>query len=124
MYTHPQHGGGEEVKELRRQAGAWLKNRRGEVGLTQRALAESVGLEYYTMVSMIEAGRGRIPPDSYLAWATALQMEAPEFVRILMQFYDPITHSILFGDGSVAVAAAAAATQAKATPSGAKLRVV
>lgn len=124
MYTHPQHGGGEEVKELRRQAGAWLKNRRGEVGLTQRALAESVGLEYYTMVSMIEAGRGRIPPDSYLAWAKALQMEPPEFVRILMQFYDPITHSILFGDGSVAVAAAAAATQAKATPSGAKLRVV
>lgn len=98
MYSHPQHGGGEEVKELRRQAGAWLKNRRTEVGLTQRALAEAVGLEYYTMVSMIEAGRGRIPPDSYLAWAAALQMQAAEFVRTLMQFYDPITHSILFGD--------------------------
>jgi transcriptional regulator with XRE-family HTH domain len=100
MYTHPQHGGGEEVKELRRRAGSWLKNRRTEVGLTQRALAEAVGLEYYTMVSMIEAGRGRIPPDSYLAWADALQMEPVEFVRTLMQFYDPITHSILFGDGS------------------------
>lgn len=98
MYSHPQHGGGEEVKELRRQAGAWLKSRRTEVGLTQRALAESVGLEYYTMVSMIEAGRGRIPPDSYLAWAGALQMQPAEFVRTLMQFYDPITHSILFGD--------------------------
>jgi transcriptional regulator with XRE-family HTH domain len=98
MYTHPQHGGGEEVKELRRRAGSWLKNRRTEVGLTQRALAEAVGLEYYTMVSMIEAGRGRIPPDSYLAWAKALEMEPAELVRTLMQFYDPITHAILFGD--------------------------
>lgn len=99
MYTHPQHGGGDEVKELRRRAGSWLKNRRMEVGLTQRALAEAVGLEYYTMVSMIEAGRGRIPPDSYLAWAKALEMQPALFVRTLMQYYDPITHAILFGDG-------------------------
>lgn len=98
MYTHPQHGGGDEVKELRRRAGSWLKNRRVEVGLTQRALAEAVGLEYYTMVSMIEAGRGRIPPDSYLAWAKALDMQPALFVRTLMQYYDPITHAILFGD--------------------------
>ena len=63
-----------------------------------KAVAEAVGLEYYTMVSMIEAGRGRIPPDSYLAWAAALQMQPAEFVRTLMQFYDPITHSILFGE--------------------------
>ncbi|MDG5497970.1 helix-turn-helix transcriptional regulator [Niveispirillum sp. BGYR6] len=122
MYTHPQHGGGEEVKELRRRAGAWLKNRRTEVGLTQRALAEAVGLEYYTMVSMIEAGRGRIPPDSYLAWASALQMAPAEFVRTLMQFYDPITHAILFGEpGDIGAGMAdSGAASGKAT----KFRVV
>jgi transcriptional regulator with XRE-family HTH domain len=118
MYSHPQHGGGEEVKELRRQAGAWLKARRAEVGLTQRALADAVGLEYYTMVSMIEAGRGRIPPDSYLAWAGALRMEPAEFVRTLMQFYDPITYAILFGNGE---AATTGAGPSGATP---KFRVV
>jgi|APHig6443717497_1056834.scaffolds.fasta_scaffold02355_7 transcriptional regulator with XRE-family HTH domain len=122
MYTHPQHGGGEEVKELRRRAGSWLKSRRTEVGLTQRALAEAVGLEYYTMVSMIEAGRGRIPPDSYLAWANALKMEPAEFVRTLMQFYDPITHAILFGDGTYA--GPAAADTGTASPKAQKLRVV
>ncbi len=120
MYSHPQHGGGEEVKELRRQAGAWLKNRRTEVGLTQRALAEAVGLEYYTMVSMIEAGRGRIPPDSYLAWASALRMQPAEFVRTLMQFYDPITHAILFGNAGDAPAADTGA----ATSGAPKFRVV
>ncbi len=122
MYTHPQHGGGEEVKELRRRAGAWLKNRRTEVGLTQRALAEAVGLEYYTMVSMIEAGRGRIPPDSYLAWASALQMAPAEFVRTLMQFYDPITHAILFGD-IADVSPVAAGNEAPAAKA-AKFRVI
>lgn len=90
MYSHPQHGGGEEVKELRRQAGAWLKSRRSEVGLTQRALAEAVGLEYYTMVSMIEAGRGRIPPDSYLAWAGALQCSRRNLCGPSCNFMTPL----------------------------------
>lgn len=109
MYTHPQHGGGDEVKALRRRAGAWLKTRRIEVGLTQRSLADAVGLDYYTMVSMIEAGRGRIPPDSYLAWARALQMEPRDLVRILMQFYDPITYAILFDEADGAGEATARA---------------
>mgnify|MGYP001025801338 FL=1 len=100
MYAHPQHGGGEAVKALRRQAGAWLKQRRVKIGLTQRALAELVGFEYYTMVSMIEAGRGRVPPDHYRKWAAALNIDAKEFVQHIMQFYDPVTHDILFADQS------------------------
>ncbi|MFM2043667.1 MAG: hypothetical protein RLY86_2243 [Pseudomonadota bacterium] len=111
MYTHPQHGGGEEVKALRRQAGAWIKNRRVEVGLTQRALADAVGLDYYTMVSMIEAGRGRIPPDSYVGWANALQMTPRDLVRTLMQFYDPITYTILFEDDGAATDGGAEGTK-------------
>jgi transcriptional regulator with XRE-family HTH domain len=86
-----------EVQELRRLAGVWLKERRERRGLSQRQLAKLIGAEYYTFVSQLENGRGRIPPDRYLEWATALDIEPAEFVRTLMRYYDPVTHRILFG---------------------------
>lgn len=54
-----------EMGERRREAGVWLRQLREERGFTQRQLAERVGIEYYTFVSQIEAGRGRIPADRY-----------------------------------------------------------
>ena len=55
-----------------------------------------MGAEYYTFISQLETGRGRIPPDRYLAWAHALGVDKREFVRTLMSYYDPVTYSILF----------------------------
>lgn len=97
MYTHMQLRNDPEVQELRRLAGVWLKERRERRGLSQRQLAKLIGAEYYTFVSQLENGRGRIPPDRYLEWATALDIEPAEFVRTLMRYYDPVTHRILFG---------------------------
>ncbi|WP_249732401.1 helix-turn-helix domain-containing protein [Roseococcus sp. SDR] len=82
--------------ELRREAGLWLRELREHAKLSQRALAEKVGLDYYTFVSQIEAGRGRIPPDKYLAWAIAVGMEPAAFVRNILRFYEPGTYDILF----------------------------
>jgi len=96
MYAHPQHNGGDSTKLLRREAGIWLKEMREARGLSQRDLATMVGVEYYTFVSQIESGRGRIPPDRYEAWAQALGMDAGAFVRKLLRFYDPITYALLF----------------------------
>ena len=96
MYAHPQHGGGAEVKNLRKAGGAWLKQCRLSRGLTQLQVADAVGLGNYTMVSMIEAGRGRIPPESYALWASVMGLNSQEFVKEIMQYYDPITYSILF----------------------------
>ena len=87
-----------DVVELRREAGLWLRGLREERGFSQRALAEKVGLEYYTFVSQIEAGRGRIPADRYQAWATAIAMEPAAFVKRLLRFYEPTTYAILFGE--------------------------
>jgi ribosome-binding protein aMBF1 (putative translation factor) len=86
----------DDVQELRKQAGRWLRRLREDQGLSQRALADLTGTEYYTFVSQLETGRGRIPPDQYLRWAEALGVEPKEFVKTLMRFYDPVTFDILF----------------------------
>lgn len=98
MYSNPQKLSSSEVLELRRAAGRWLKELRESRGLSQRNLAVRVGAEYYTFVSQLEAGRGRIPPDRYLSWAEALGVEPRTFVRTLLQYYDPVTYQILFVD--------------------------
>jgi len=97
MYGNPQHRNLTEVQELRREGGRWLKERRERLGLSQRQLADLVGADYYTFISQLETGRGRIPPDRYSDWARALQMRGPDFVRSVLSYYDPITYSMLFG---------------------------
>ena len=92
------------MAELRREAGAWLRRLRETRGFTQRQLAERVGIDYYTFVSQIEAGRGRIPAERYRKWADALDIEPKAFVRNLLHFYEPATYQILFGDEEILVA--------------------
>jgi transcriptional regulator with XRE-family HTH domain len=97
MYTHPQRRSSKLTQRLRSKAGSWLRELREKRGLSQRELAQRVGAEYYTFISQLEHGRGRIPPDRYLAWAEALGVNPRGFVRALMSFYDPLTYNIIFG---------------------------
>jgi len=69
--------------------------------MTQRELAERVGLRYYTFVSQIEGGHGRIPPDQYESWADALGMDHRDFASELVKYYDPCLHKMLFGGDEV-----------------------
>jgi transcriptional regulator with XRE-family HTH domain len=77
--------------------GAWLKELRERRGLSQRQFAHLVGAEYYTFISQLETGCGRIPPDRYKQWADVLGLKPAEFVRTLMKYYDPVSHNLLFG---------------------------
>ena len=104
MYAHPQHNGGESIKLLRQEAGKWLKKLREEQGLSQSQLAAKIGVDYYGFVSQIEAGRARVPPDRYEVWAEAMEMDAGEFVRKLLRFYDPITYELAFARANPAQA--------------------
>jgi len=97
MYTHPQRRSSKLTQKLRSKAGSWLRELREKRGLSQRDLAQMVGAEYYTFISQLEHGRGRIPPDRYLVWADALGVNPREFVRGLMSYYDPMTYGIIFG---------------------------
>jgi transcriptional regulator with XRE-family HTH domain len=86
--------------ELRKLAGAWLQGRRKAAELSQIQLAERLGLKYYTFVSQVENGFGRVPTDSMEAWADALGIAPAEFARHLLQFYEPELHKLLFEDKS------------------------
>ena len=85
----------EHTKALRREAGRWLKAKREAAGLTQAELAEKVALRYYTFVSQVESGVGRVPIESQGAWAVALGLDPAEFARTLLRFYDPEQHLLL-----------------------------
>jgi len=80
----------------RKEAGRWLRKLREKRGLSQHELAEIVGAEDYSLISRLEHGRGRLPPDRYLHWAYALGVEPRVFVRRLMSYYDPVTYKIIF----------------------------
>ncbi len=110
MYSHPQQRADHDVQKLRKDAGKWLKSLREKQGLSQRQLAEKVAIDYYTFISQLEAGRGRIPPNRYVQWAEALGLTPADFVRELMRYYDPVTHAILFGTADDDDGAAIAST--------------
>ena len=80
-----------EVKKLRRQAGFWLKTKRQSAGLTQKDLAKTLQLEYYTFISQIESGHGRVPSALFQPWAQALDIPAETFAQKMLEFYDPHT---------------------------------
>ena len=96
MFSNPQKRGDAQTQELRREAGLWLRQLREARGLSQRQLAQLVEVDYYPFISQLETGRGRIPAEKYRLWADALGIPVRDFVSHLLQFYDPITHEILF----------------------------
>ena len=85
-----------DAKQLRKEAGRWLQHQRKRAGLSQIQLAEKLGFKYYTFVSQVENGFGRVPSDSMEAWAVALGLLPAEFARHLLSFYDPELHRLLF----------------------------
>ena len=85
-----------EPQRQRKDAGRWLKALRKEAGLSQVQLATRLGLKYYTFISQVENGFGRVPNDSMEAWARALNVAPAEFARHLLAFYEPELHKLLF----------------------------
>jgi transcriptional regulator with XRE-family HTH domain len=74
-----------------------LREGRERAGLTQAELAEKVGLRYYTFVSQVENGLGRVPIESQGAWALAIGAEPADFARTLLGYYEPELFRLLFG---------------------------
>lgn len=85
-----------EAKQLRKQAGAWLQTLRKRAGLSQVELAVRLGLKYYTFVSQVENGFGRVPTETMEQWALALGVAPSEFARQLLVYYDPALYRLLF----------------------------
>ena len=88
----------EETKEQRTALGLWLRSLREDQGLSQRELADVLSLDYYTFISQLENGRGKIPVHRYMEWAHALGQNPQDFVKVLFKHYEPTTYRILFED--------------------------
>lgn len=86
----------QQAKQSRKQAGEWLKELRGRAGLSQIQLADLLGFKYYTFISQVENGFGRVPTESLDAWARALNVDPSSFARELLSYYDPELHRLLF----------------------------
>ncbi len=85
-----------QARQLRKDAGTWLKAARKKAGLSQIDLAEKLGLKYYTFISQVENGFGRVPSESMEAWARALNVAPGTFARHLLSYYDPDLYRLLF----------------------------
>jgi len=85
-----------QSKQLRKQAGTWLKELRGQAALSQIQLADVLGFKYYTFISQVENGFGRVPVESMEAWATALGADPTEFAKKLLSYYEPELYRLLF----------------------------
>ena len=96
MLADLQKASPEEAKEQRAALGLWLKELRETRKLSQRELADKLSLDYYTFISQLENGRGRIPVHRYGEWAEALGEDKRSFVRKLLSYYEPTTYKILF----------------------------
>lgn len=102
MYSTRQHNkDSAEVLRLREECGVWLRQKREAAGISQRELARQLGFDYYSFISQIESGKGRVPTDQIAAWAKLVNVEPRVFARTMLKYYDPINHQLLFGDTEI-----------------------
>ena|SRR5690554_4140552 len=87
-----------ERHENRAEVGRWLKQQREAAGLTQREVAEQVGSLYYTYISQIELGQGRIIPERWELWAKILNVHPRVFAMKMLEGYEPVAYRMIFGE--------------------------
>lgn len=96
MRAAPSEQSRQQNEQLRISVGQWLRDCRASLGLSQREIADIAGFEYYTFISQLETGRGRVPAERYEAYAKALQVDPREFAMRMLQAYENSTYRILF----------------------------
>ena len=84
-------------KRLRPKAGAYLKSLRQSAEMTQLDVAKALNVKYYTFVSQLETGHGRVPPHHYVPLAKAFGIDRAIFTKEMLRYYDPFTYAGLFG---------------------------
>lgn len=77
------------ARKLRRSLGQWLKERREAKGLTQADLGLALGIKYYSFISQVENGIGRIPQELYGPWADSIGVAREEFAWMAISRLEP-----------------------------------
>ncbi len=82
--------------------GSALKDARVEAGFTQKALADALGIEYYTMISQMELGYISIPPSLWSPIADKLKLPRAKWVLQCLREVQPEVFVAMFGNKSMA----------------------
>ena len=88
-----------ELRRLKIEAGEWIRELRLGRDLTQLELSRLLGHKYYTFISQVEGGVGRVPPEEIRTWAKALRVDPTWFGRRLLRYYQPHFFDVCFPDG-------------------------
>lgn len=96
MRPAPSDAQKKQTEQLRIGVGQWLREKRIEAGLSQKDLAAAAGFEYYTFISQMEIGRGRVPAERYEGYAKALGVDPREFAMRMLFAYENSTYQLLF----------------------------
>lgn len=89
----------EEITEMRREAGRWLKTLREARSYSQKQLQQIIAPDLRTKyVSLIEHGRQIVTPEYIEAWAKALGVEPEYIARNLLRFYNPLVYQFIFNE--------------------------
>lgn len=82
---------------MRKRFGAYMKERREEIGLTQLDVAALVDYGYPAMVSQIERGGSSLPPHDLRLWAEVLRLEPATLAQKWLYFNEPDVYHALYG---------------------------
>lgn len=99
----------EKTKKARQRGGLWLRRLREDAGLSQRDLAKLIDIDFYTFISQVEIGKGRIPPEKYSVWSKALNVDPHDFAINIVKYYNPFLYDLLFPAGGTRAKAGASA---------------
>tara|TARA_R100000951_G_scaffold90357_1_gene78602 strand:+ start:475 stop:795 length:321 start_codon:yes stop_codon:yes gene_type:complete len=72
----------------RAEFGRTLQSLRQAAQLTQHDMAKLVGQKYFTMISQVEGGRVRVPPDDTELWARVLGVDTQAFAKECVRYYE------------------------------------
>jgi transcriptional regulator with XRE-family HTH domain len=82
---------------MRVKSGRQLRAWRDATGKTQQEVAKEIGFAYFTMISQLELGRSYVPPERYVDYAKAMEVDLQEFVKWQLRWSNPWAWTILYG---------------------------
>lgn len=77
--------------------GQYIKQSRIDAGLTQKQLADALGMEYYNTISQVENDRINLPPTHWRNAANAMNLNVQEFILKCLNLMQPDMRHAVFG---------------------------
>lgn len=78
-----------------KKVGTVLKRLRLKAGLTQKELADKASIRYYTWISQMEIGKGKMQTENIRPFAEALGVSPAWLARTMVRAYDPELYTLL-----------------------------